>query len=106
MQNQARDPSVNSPATVASPVSGAPLCVDLDGTLVKTDMLMESLASAAKRSPLVLLALPFWLARGRAHLKRELARRARIDVTVLPYDAKVLELLERERAAGRRVVLA
>lgn len=97
---------MNSPATVASPVRGAPLCVDLDGTLVKTDMLMESLASAAKRSPLVLLALPFWLARGRARLKRELAKRARIDVSVLPYDAKVLELLARERAAGRSLVLA
>lgn len=82
------------------------MCVDLDGTLVKTDMLMESLASAAKHAPYIVLALPFWLARGRATLKRELALRARIDVAALPYDQNVLALLRRERAAGRPLVLA
>ncbi|MGZ5085303.1 MAG: UbiA family prenyltransferase [Usitatibacter sp.] len=105
MQNQARDPSVMSPATL-SPAPGAPLCVDLDGTLVKTDMLMESLASAAKRAPHALLALPFWLLRGRPPLQRERARRALIDAATLPYDLNVVALLERERAAGRRIVLA
>jgi len=103
MQNQARDPSVMSPAPVAT---GVPLAVDLDGTLVKTDMLMESLAAVLKRSPWLVLALPFWLARGRPVLKRELARRAGIDVTVLPYDENVVGELARARAAGRELVLA
>jgi 4-hydroxybenzoate polyprenyltransferase len=83
-----------------------PLCVDLDGTLVRTDMLFETLAAALRRNPLVALALPFWLLRGRAHLKRRLAQRCAIDPSTLPYDESVLEMLRRERAAGRRLVLA
>jgi 4-hydroxybenzoate polyprenyltransferase/phosphoserine phosphatase len=106
MQNQARDPSVNSPAPVASSARGVPLCVDLDGTLVKSDMLMESLAAVLKRAPFLVLALPFWLARGRAALKHELAQRAGIDVAGLPYDENVLAMLRAERDAGRTLVLA
>ena len=51
-----------------------PLVVDLDGTLVRTDMLHETLVGALQRSPWLLLALPLWLMRGRAALKRELAQ--------------------------------
>jgi 4-hydroxybenzoate polyprenyltransferase/phosphoserine phosphatase len=80
--------------------------VDLDGTLVRTDMLFETLVAALRRNPFVALALPFWLARGRAHLKRQLALRCSLDPASLPYDESVLEILRRERAAGRRLVLA
>jgi 4-hydroxybenzoate polyprenyltransferase len=83
-----------------------PLCVDLDGTLVRTDMLFETLVAALRRNPFVALALPFWLLRGRAHLKRQLALRCRLDPAALPYDESVLEILRRERATGRRIVLA
>jgi 4-hydroxybenzoate polyprenyltransferase/phosphoserine phosphatase len=106
MQNQARDPSVISPAPGAARPSGMPLAVDLDGTLVKSDMLMESLVAVLKRAPWLALALPVWLARGRARLKSELARRADLDVTVLPYDANVLQELRRARSEGRTLVLA
>jgi phosphoserine phosphatase len=80
--------------------------VDLDGTLVRTDMLFETLVAALRRNPLVVLALPFWLARGRAHLKQQLALRGALDPATLPYDESVLEFLRREHAAGRRLVLA
>ena len=95
-----------SPAPVARDAPGVPLAVDLDATLVKSDMLMESLAAVLKRAPWLALALPFWLARGRAALKSELARRSDLDVTVLPYDENVLAELRRARAAGRPLVLA
>lgn len=105
MQSQVRNPLGSAPALAsADPV---PLCVDLDGTLVKSDMLLESLVAALKRSPLLVFALPFWLARGRAALKRELAQRATdIDVAVLPYDEAVLQRLREAKAQGRPVVLA
>jgi hypothetical protein len=53
-----------------------PLCVDLDGTLVRSNVLVETLVGALKQRPLLVFALPVWLARGRAALKRELAARA------------------------------
>ncbi len=90
----------------ASGAQPVPLCVDLDGTLLRTDMLQESLVAAARRAPWILLLVPFWLAGGRARLKRELARRAALDPALLPYDADVLALVRGERERGRRIVLA
>ena len=83
-----------------------PLAVDLDGTLVRTDTLWESVAALVRRDPLAAFALPFWLLRGRAAFKSEVARRAEIDVALLPYDANVLRELRRQRAEGRWLVLA
>lgn len=83
-----------------------PLVVDLDGTLLKTDLLLESLLSLLRRSPLSLYLLPFWLLKGRAHLKREIARRGRLDVTLLPYRTDLLERLRVEHENGRPLVLA
>ncbi len=82
-----------------------PLCVDLDGTLVRTDLLFESLAQLLKHRPLAAAAVPLWLARGRAVLKRELAARTALDVEALPYHAPLLAHLRAEKARGRRLVL-
>ncbi|HEX4330811.1 MAG TPA: UbiA family prenyltransferase [Usitatibacter sp.] len=87
-------------------MTSTPLAVDLDGTLVRSDMLLESLAAALKRHPFAILAFPFWLLRGRAALKAELAKRSDVDATLLPYDAAVLHELRRQRAEGRWLVLA
>lgn len=82
-----------------------PLCVDLDGTLVRTDTLFELLA-AAMRDWRVLLMVPIWLLRGRAVLKQELARRVELDPAALPYEVRLIKYLQGERARGRRLVLA
>lgn len=84
----------------------SPLCVDLDGTLIKTDLLWESLLALLKQSPLSLFQLPFWLLKGRAHLKHEIARRVTLDVTTLPYQQDLVEFLFKERESGRELVLA
>jgi phosphoserine phosphatase len=82
------------------------LFIDLDGTLVRTDMLVESAVSATRRNPLVLVRAPFWLLRGKARLKAELAARARIDVRQLPFNGDVIDLATARAAAGHEVVLA
>ena len=82
-----------------------PLYVDLDGTLVSTDLLHESFLSAVKSSPWVALQSIGWLLQGRPRLKEELAARAHIDVATLPYRAPVIDFLRQERARGRRLVL-
>jgi 4-hydroxybenzoate polyprenyltransferase len=83
-----------------------PLFVDLDGTLVRTDILFETLMSAVKRQPWIVVLLPFWLLRGRAYLKRQLAERGPVRVDLLPYDEDVLTRVTAEHQRGRRVVLA
>jgi 4-hydroxybenzoate polyprenyltransferase len=82
------------------------LCVDLDGSLVATDLLAESLLLLVKQNPLYLFMLPVWLLQGRAYLKREVARRVKLNAAVLPYHAGVLSWLREERGRGRRIVLA
>jgi len=83
-----------------------PLVVDLDGTLIRTDSLVESLFVLVKQQPLLLLALPFWLLHGKAALKHRIAVSALPDVRTLPYHAELLEHLSREKDQGRRAVLA
>ena len=80
----------------AGSAASVPLCVDLDGTLLRTDSLHEALVSALRRAPWLVFALPFWWLRGRAALKREIARRASLDPALLPYDSGVLELIRAE----------
>ena len=82
------------------------LFVDLDGTLVATDVLWEALRLASKRDPLVLMKFPRWAARGRAAAKRALAQRVTPDPMMLPYREEVLAFLWEEKARGRTLVLA
>jgi len=82
------------------------LYVDLDGTLIKTDLLHESLLGLLKSNPILVLFLPVWLWRGRAYLKRMIAERVSLDIDTLPYSESFLEFLKNEAAAGRRLVLA
>jgi 4-hydroxybenzoate polyprenyltransferase len=95
------------PPTVAnSPEISIPLCVDLDGTLIKTDVLWESLMQLLKRNPLWLLVVPIWLLRGRAALKKQIAERVELDPATLPYHQPFLEYLKTEHAQGRMLILA
>lgn len=84
----------------------APLVIDLDGTLINSDLLLESGLSFLKHHPLKALSPLRWLADGKAHLKSRLAHCAPIDVSVLPYNQDVLDLIHREKQQGRRIVLA
>lgn len=82
------------------------LFVDLDGTLLRTDLLWESFSSALRVSPLQALRSVGQLALGRAALKQALARASVIDPTVLPYRVSVLDWIRAESERGRRVYLA
>jgi len=94
---------VDSPA----PASGLPaLAVDLDGSLIKTDLLLESVVTLLKQEPWRALLLPLWLLRGKAYLKRQVARRVSMDVTALPYRQDLLDYLTAQRKLGRTLVLA
>jgi apolipoprotein N-acyltransferase len=92
-----------SPAT--SRESQIPLCVDLDGTLIKTDLLWESLARLLRRNPFQLLLVLLWWLRGRAYLKRQLVRRVTLDPDALPYHDAFLAFLQEQKSAGRKLVL-
>ncbi|MDG4650559.1 UbiA family prenyltransferase [Roseibacterium sp. SDUM158017] len=89
----------------AAPEAGRVLAVDLDGTLVRTDMLHETLWGALSARNLALSDALRALSRGPAALKAALADRVTVDPASLPYDARVLARIEAWRAAGGRVAL-
>ncbi len=89
-----------------SPPVDLPLVVDLDGTLVTTDTLFESVLSLVRKDPSCLLSFPGWLSRGRAAFKAEIVTRFRLQEATLPWRADLVEYLRKERSRGRKLILA
>ena len=83
-----------------------PLCVDLDGTLIRSDLLLESALMLVRTSPMTALAMPFWLIWGKAHLKARIARHVDLRTDLLPANSEVVELMELARRNDRPVVMA
>ena len=80
--------------------------MDLDGTLVKSDTLVDSVLVLARQSPGALLKLPGWVTGGKASFKRSVSSVAPLDVTYLPYNQELLAFLREEHARGREIYLA
>ena len=85
--------------------AGLPICVDLDGTLVRSDTLADALMSGMHNWR-VWRAFALVLTKGRAAMKQELARVAPVDAASLPYNDELLHYLRAEKARGRKIVLA
>ena len=82
-----------------------PLVVDLDGTLIHTDMLHESVLRVLRDRPLHALRIPLWLSQGKAALKQRLASHTDFDPGLLPYNDALLHWLKTKRAEGRSLIL-
>jgi 4-hydroxybenzoate polyprenyltransferase/phosphoserine phosphatase len=96
--------SKDAASNVQSTGHMAPLCVDLDGTLVHTNTLYETLLAVLGNIRTV-LAIPAWLMAGKSRLKHELACRANLDPALLPYNEPLLMYLQEQKEAGRCLIL-
>lgn len=83
-----------------------PLCVDLDGTLVKSDTLVDSLFMMIRQQPATGFQAFAWLMQGKAGFKAEVAKRVLLSPETLPYNEPLLEYLRQEHAQGRPIYLA
>ena len=83
-----------------------PLIIDLDGTLLCSDLLIETCLLFFRDNPHRFFTLLQWLVRGKATLKSKLAHATEIDAATLPYNNAVIEFIEHERKRGRQIVLA
>ena len=99
------EPTLRAAFTESAALS-RPLCVDLDGTLITTDTLWESVLGLFRRRPWVAVMLPLWLVGGRARFKRLVAENFLLDPASLPYRRDLLEALRESRQCGRKLVLA
>lgn len=84
-----------------------PICVDLDGTLVKSDLLFETFLLLIKRNPFYIFLCCWWmLSKGKAFMKQQIAVRVEINPTLLPYTESFLSYLHAEKNKGRSLILA
>ena len=81
------------------------LIVDLDGTLLRSDMLFETFWSSVARNWRNAFRAVASLRKSKAALKHDLAETAEIDVTTLPYDADIIAYITKFRAKGGRTAL-
>ena len=98
--------SSGAPPVPARDPAERPLVVDLDGTILNSDMLAEAFFALLGKRPFAALAMLFEVLRGRAALKARLARAVELDLSLLPWNEPFLERLRAERARGRRIFLA
>lgn len=101
---------MNMPANVqpegaAAQNAPVPLVIDLDGTLLRSDLLVEAIFAFIGRHPTAILKLIAAFFRGRAGLKDFLAQTIEVDPAILPYDEAVLEHIRRARAEGQPTLL-
>jgi len=86
--------------------AGRPLVVDLDGTLISSDLLVEGLFGLVGSRPQMALGVFKALLQGRAELKHFVVEHGKFDPQSLPYDASVIDLISQAKAEGRPVYLA
>jgi hypothetical protein len=85
---------------------GRTIVVDLDGTLITTDLLVENFFLVLRANPLRIFSIIGWLFSGKAYLKRRLADVALPHVHSLPYNGQLLAWLEQQRTIRARLILA
>ncbi len=83
-----------------------PLVVDLDGTLLKTDVLIEAASRFVTHNPLRAHRLAGWLLSGRSVFKERLVEHSKTDPALLPYNEPLLAWLRDQKKQGRLLVLA
>lgn len=87
------------------PRNPVPLCVDLDGTLCKGDLTIESAFLLFKKRPITFFRFLPLLLKGKAPFKRAVAANIEMEVSTLPWNKEFLDFLTQEHARGRRILL-
>ena len=82
-----------------------PLCIDLDGTLLRTDVLSEALLIYIRRYPWKIFNLLLWFLKGRAYLKKRIADIIDLDFSSLPVNQKMIDLIHQYKKEGYRILL-
>ena len=86
--------------------SNTPLIVDLDHTLIDTDLLFLSSLGVLTKSPWLFLHYFFWLWKGKGYLKDQLVRRFEINIPELPYNESVISYIMKRKKEGSKIILA
>lgn len=87
-------------------VSKRVICVDLDGTLINTDLSVDAAKKFVRKNIFNVFRLTFWFFKGIQYLKCKVAEETEIDVSILPYNSGFLSYLNKRKSEGCQVYLA
>ena len=104
-QQQSSGPQMSVSPSITSSDSGYDLYIDIDGTLLRTDLLYEAAWRYVRFAPWRIVRLFCLLLKGRAALKSFLARKVPIDPATLPYEKDLVEYLRQQRPSNCRIIL-
>ncbi len=82
------------------------LFVDLDGTLIRSDLFIESIIKSVKQNPFSIVKIIFWIIQGRSVAKDKLANSITLDIPSLPYETELISYIKEKKAQHITCVLA
>lgn len=82
-----------------------PICVDLDHTLISTDIIWEQILELLKRNPLIFFVIIIWFLRGKKFLKNKLTEKVEIDPNQLPFRQSVIDFILEKKRNGAKAYL-
>ena len=91
--------------SIGAEQNGRTIAIDLDGTLLRTDSLVESLLKLIGREPLSVFLIISWMLQGKPILKENVSRRVSLDVKTLPYNQSVIDWALQQKQSGAQLVL-
>lgn len=96
------------PSSTRPPIAGQRIiAVDLDGTLIRSDLLVESVFLLLRYHPLLFVKALFWVLKGKAYFKRRIADAVTPIIETLPYNQPLIAWLQaQKKTTGARLVLA
>lgn len=90
---------------MSEPTQSFPLCVDLDETLIHTDVLVLGIKQLVLTKPWLLPWFLVWLCIKRAAAKAWLAKEIDLDPETFPYRTELVSYLKSQKALGRKMYL-
>ena len=81
-----------------------PLIVDLDHTLIDTDLLVESSKGVLGKSPWLIFHYLYWLSKGKGYLKDQLVKRFEINIAELPFNESVIVYIQKRKKLGAHMM--
>lgn len=82
------------------------LVIDLDGTLVKTDTLLESMVIYLRQNPSQIFNIFLWISKGKVYFKSKISEHTNLDPNCLPYCSEVLALIQKYKSEQCKIILA
>jgi 4-hydroxybenzoate polyprenyltransferase len=83
-----------------------PLVVDLDGTLIKTDLLHEGVVMLLRKNFFYIFPSLLWILKGKVYFKNKIFHKVHLHYELLPNNEELLNFLQTESSNGRKIILA